>query len=100
MIKLLAINKNISFSTAMAFYKFFRLYKHSPATATRIKYPSFIRFDHLNKQLNNTGRSIELSAFLTFSICKLSEKIFIDFSQNIFFSTLPISKSNSTNQIY
>ena len=56
----------------MGFYEFLALYKHPTRTAARIKYSALVWLQHLDKEHDYTSRSVELTAFLAFGVCKLA----------------------------
>ena len=63
--------------------KLLALYKHSARTATGVEHTALIRFKHIDKQLHNASRSIELSTLLAFSQRKFAKEIFKHMSQQV-----------------
>ncbi len=49
MVGLLTVYAYIPNVAAMSLDKLFRLYKHAPGAAARVKYPAFIRCQHFNQ---------------------------------------------------
>ena len=61
----------------MSFDKLTTLHKHTSRTSGRVKNFTLVRLDNFNYGTDNTGRRIELTAFLTFFAGKFSKEILI-----------------------
>jgi hypothetical protein len=91
---ILAGNGYIFKAAFMGFNKLLALDKNSARTAAGVINSAALRFNHLNKDSNNTSRSIELAAALALRVCELPEEILVHSAEHVFTAALFIPKAD------
>src|SRR3990170_7394700 len=80
-------------------YKLFTLHKHTAGTAAWVKNTPFIRLKHLNQQLYNASRSVELSSLFAFCQCKFTKEVFKYPAQEVFTSGFPGTQFRAADKV-
>ena len=99
LVAFLPINGNIAHPPLMVFDELFGLHKQAARPTTGVKNAPFVRFEHLNQQLNDRTRGVELPTLFAFGKRKFAQEVFKDVTENIGTPRLGIAQSNLTDLV-
>src|SRR5680860_1110879 len=59
------------------------LHEHPARTAARVVHAALVGFNHLDQELHDGARCVELSSFLSFFAGELTEEVLVDAPENV-----------------
>ena len=74
---------SIAVSGSMGADELDRLHKHAGRAATGVVNSALIGFQHLDQELDNTARGVELATLLALSTGKLGQEILVDATEHV-----------------
>jgi hypothetical protein len=77
-IRFLSKDADVADTSAVRFDKFLALHEHAARPTAGIEDAAFVRSQHLDQELNDATRGVELSALLSFGAGELAKEVLID----------------------
>ena len=84
---------------AWAFTNCDRLHEHAARAAAGVEDAAFVGGEHLDEQLDDAARRVELAAFLALGAGELAEEIFVDPAEDVLGAALGVAQADGGDQV-
>ncbi len=95
----LAIDGEVADASAMRQDKFFTLNEHPAGTAAGVVDAAFVGFDHLNEELDDRLRRVELPSPFPFGAGELAEEVFVNAAEDVFAAGFGIPQADFGEEV-